>query len=88
MAVEVPGREKPGIAAQVGIQKVNVATDENDCWNEKPAREKEPERQRPGEVLKRKSVAQREDNDVDACDGSAEFRYAALKTTQPCDHER
>ena len=73
MAVEIPNANEPGIAAEVGVQKIDVATDENDCRNEEPAWEKEPKRQRPGKVLKRKTVAQREDNNVSAGDGSAEF---------------
>src|SRR5205085_12620559 len=88
VAVEIPKANEPGIAAEVGIQKINVATDESDCRNEKPAWKKEPERQRPGKVLKRKTVAQREDNNISAGDRGAEFQHIAIGTTQPCDQKR
>ncbi len=87
MAVEIPETEEPGIAAQVGIQKVNVAADEENRGREKPAREKEPKRQRPGKILKGKAVAQRENKDVDSGNRGAELDRQTAKPTQPTNQD-
>src|SRR5438128_4604108 len=80
-AIEIPEAEEPGIATQVPIQKINVSADEDDCGNEKPARKKEPEWQRPGKILERKAFTQGRNEDVDSGDTSAHLRNAALGTS-------
>src|SRR5438874_191922 len=50
---------------------------------EEPARQKKPERQGPGKILKRKAVAHGENNDVGETDRGAEFRYFLRMPAQP-----
>ena len=73
MAAKVPQAQEPRLAAEIGVQEINVSTEQDDGRNKEPAREKKPERQPPGKILKRKPSAQRQDDYVTLTDGGAKF---------------